>query len=231
MPLIGIVPAVNEERDSSVFYPYIYCIERAGGTPVVLPFVERVDTLLPLLEICDGFLFIGGIDVEPCRYGEDPLPACGATISLCDDHGFRIFEAVRATGKPILGICRGAQLINVAMGGTLYQDLPTQAPSDLLHRQQEEKFEFSHEVLLTEDAPLHSLIGKDRIRGNSFHHQAVKDLGKGLAVMAHAADGVIEAIYAPDHPFLWGIQWHPERLCDKSEDNQAIFDRFLSLCK
>ena len=165
------------------------------------------------------------------RYGEETLPDCGTPSLPCDEFGFFMLEHALSTKKPILGICRGAQLINVGLGGTLYQDLPSQCPSPIAHRQTEPKFSFSHEVALTEGEPLHRLLGQKRIRANSFHHQAVKTPGHGLRVMARADDGTVEAIYAPDHPYLFGIQWHPERLLDIDENSRRLFSHFVQACE
>jgi putative glutamine amidotransferase len=136
-----------------------------------------------------------------------------------------------ASGKPILGICRGGQLINVALGGTLWQDLPSQFPSEIHHVQKEEKFATSHSVSILPDTPLAAITGKNRITANSFHHQAAHKLGEGLRVMALADDGVVEAMYLPGHPFLWALQWHPERIYDIDADARALFTSFIEACK
>ena len=135
------------------------------------------------------------------------------------------------TEKPLLGICRGAQLINVAFGGTLIQDLPSEAPSNILHRQTEPKNAHSHYVNVTVGSPLHTLIGCERIRVNSFHHQAVKRLGDGLQITARADDGVIEAFCLCEKRFVRAYQWHPERLYHVDENSKLIFREFISACE
>jgi putative glutamine amidotransferase len=134
------------------------------------------------------------------------------------------------TEKPVLGICRGAQLINIALGGTLYQDLPTELPTEISHRQTEPKFSPAHSVKILADTPLYDLVQKDRMTANSFHHQAVKTLGKGLELMALADDGVVEAFYLPGERYLRAYQWHPERLFAIDSDNRLLFEDFTAHC-
>ena len=133
-------------------------------------------------------------------------------------------------GKPLLGICRGAQLINVALGGSLYQDIPSEYKTEIAHRQGEEKMEYSHSVTVLENTPLAALVGEGELPANSFHHQAAKRLGNGLLPMAYAADGIVEAMYFPAHTYLRAYQWHPERLCERDEKNKALFSEFITAC-
>ena len=231
LPIIGLFAAIDNEATTSVFHPYVNAIEKAGGIPLLLPYTQSADVIRRFASLCDGFFFTGGVDIVPARYGEQTSEHCDETQPLRDALEFAVWENVFPTGKPILGVCRGAQLINVALGGTLYQDLPCDRPSDIAHRQVEDKFEFSHDLTVLGDTPLHELVSATRIRGNSFHHQAVKALGNGLAVMAEADDGVIEAFYAPDHPYLHAYQWHPERLYDKDENSRLLFYDFICACK
>ncbi len=230
-PIIGILAAVDNEATTSVFHPYTYAIEQAGGLPLLLPYTESADVIRRFVALCDGIFFTGGMDVSPSRYGEDIREHCDEIQPLRDALEFAVLNEALPTGKPILGICRGAQLVNVALGGTLYQDLPSERPSPITHRQTEGKFEFSHDIVVLPDTPLHTLLGRTRVRGNSFHHQAVKALGQGLAVMAEADDGVPEAFYAPDHPYLRAYQWHPERLYDKDGDSRVLFCDFITACQ
>ena len=230
-PIIGLLAAIDDEATATLLSPYATAIESAGGLPLLLPYTERADTVARFVTLCDGFFFTGGVDIHPSRYGQAVSPACGDVQALRDTLEFAVWEQVLPTGKPILGVCRGAQLINVALGGTLYQDVPTERPSDIAHRQTEGKFEYSHDVVIVEDTPLHRLCGQSRMRGNSFHHQAIRTLGQGLEVMAHAEDGVIEAVWLPSHPYLRAYQWHPERLYRKDEYNRTLFDEFISASK
>ncbi len=226
-PLIGIVPSVDSEGTGSFFPAYIKAIELAGATPIVLPYTESEETLTRLIDLCGGILFIGGGDIEPRRYGEAPSPKLGETTPLRDELELRVFELVMKKNKPIMAICRGAQLVNVALSGSLIQDINSEYKTDISHRQNEDKFEYSHDVILNEGEALNLLIGKKRIPANSFHHQAVKRLGKGLCVTAVAEDGIIEAFKHDSYPYLHAYQWHPERLCQKDEDQLKLFKDFV----
>ena len=230
-PIIGLLCDVDNEKTTSLFNTYVQAIECAGGIPIMLPYVSSEDTMECYIKLCDGFIFSGGVDVDPAHYGEEKSSHCGEIQKFRDDLELLIFPKIFASNKPILAICRGAQLVNVALGGTLYQDIPSEYKTDILHRQTEGKNEFSHDVLLEKGTPVYELMGAGCIRGNSFHHQAIKALGRGLLPMAYANDGIIEAVYHADHPYLRAYQWHPERLCHHDEYNKRIFDDFMAVCK
>ena len=230
-PIIGITPEIAEDGKVSLNYAYTHAIEAAGGIPLVLPCTEDEGLLDRLANLCHGFCFSGGEDIEPARYGEEKHPKCGTPALRRDAFDFTMFRKGLATGKPILGICRGGQLINVALGGTLWQDLPSQFPSGIHHVQKEEQFATSHDVAVLPGTPLAALTGKNRITANSFHHQAAHKLGDGLKVMAQADDGVVEAMYLPGHRFLWALQWHPERIYDIDADARALFRSFIEACQ
>lgn len=230
-PIIGILGSVDNERKTNLVYAYVRAVSEAGAIPVILPNCDIEETLDDFCRLCHGFLFTGGGDVDPMLYGAEKLPACGAIQPLRDQFDFAVFQKVMPTGKPILGICRGIQVINVALGGTLYQDLPSERPSEVKHQQVEEKNAHSHDVLIKRNSPLFDLMGVERLRGNSFHHQAIKTLGQGLTVTAVAEDGVIEAVIYEGARYLRGYQWHPERLCGKDDYSHRIFRDFICACE
>lgn len=230
-PIIGLFCAVDNDATTTVLYHYAAAIEKAGGLPVVLPYTENEATIAAFLAKCDGVFFTGGADISPARYHHATHSACGRIELLRDAMEMIALPLALAAKLPIIAICRGAQLVNVALGGTLYQDLPSECPSPVCHQQVEGKLEFSHEVNLLKDSPIHALLGKDRIRANSFHHQAVRTLGQGLCIMARADDGTIEAFCLDDYPYLRAYQWHPERLYDKDEYSRTLFFEFISHCK
>ena len=229
-PIIGILADVDENRVSKMNNTYARAIEAAGGLPILLPYVESAETVAQFVQLCDGFLFSGGADVHPCHYREEVLPCCGNIFPYRDDLELRVFAQAFSSKKPILGICRGIQLLNVALGGTLYQDIPSQRKTDLLHRQADRMCEFVHEVNTIPGTPLSQLVKHERMQVNSIHHQALKDLGKGLAVMAMANDGIIEAVYLQGDQYLRGVQWHPERLIGFDETSRMIIADFVSAC-
>lgn len=231
LPIIGIVASAKDVADVSAPVPYIDAIEAAGGIPIILPCGADFDVYDAFVALCDGFLFTGGCDIHPSRYGEEVLPVCGNIQDHRDIIELELFARAIRTNKPIVAICRGIQLVNVALGGTLYQDISSQTKTALVHSQVEGRFEPSHRVTVLENTPLAAMTeGKTSMVANSFHHQAIKDLGQGLAVMARADDGIIEAVYMPDKAYVRAYQWHPERLWQIDADNLAIFAEFVGAC-
>ena len=189
---------------------YFDVLTEAGALPVMFPLTADRGQMKQLIDMCDGIMFTGGQGVSPELYGENPVPQLGETCIGRDRMEQIALEYAMAQNKPILGICRGIQLINAVLGGTLYQDLPTMHPSDISHRQERPYDMPAHEVTLIPDAPLMKLSGKGRLQVNSCHHQAIKDLAADLTAMAVSPDGLIEAVYARNQKFLWAVQWHPE---------------------
>ena len=229
-PLIGILPVVDGEKKSKIENTYIRAVEASGGNVIMLPYTDNGESIERFVNLCDGFIFSGGADIEPHRYGEEKSEMCGETTPYRDEIEFAVFERAIKTNKPIMGICRGSQLINVALGGTLYQDIPSEIETDLTHKQEHPHSEPAHEASVVSGGLLHKVIGKSRIHINSLHHQAVKKLGEGLVPMAVADDGVIEATYLPGERLIWGFQWHPEKTFDNNEDSRLIFKKFVEEC-
>ncbi|MDO5134534.1 MAG: gamma-glutamyl-gamma-aminobutyrate hydrolase family protein, partial [Eubacteriales bacterium] len=223
-PMIGVVPLVDEERDSLWMVPgYLDGIRREGGLPVMLPLTEEEEELLQLAETMDGFLFTGGQDVSPRMYGEEPVPQCGDCCEARDRMEKRLLELVLERDIPALGICRGIQLLNVVLEGSLYQDLATQYPSRLNHHQAPPYDRPAHTVHVFRNTPLHQLLDREYMEVNSYHHQAIKTISPSLQPMAQAQDGLTEAVWVPGKAFLWAVQWHPEFFYRKDEDSRKIF--------
>ncbi len=228
-PMIALTPLVDEARDSYwMLRGYMKGIELAGGIPVMLPLMGDEDSVERMADMFDGFVFTGGPDIAPERYGQAPLPECGETIPGRDALETKLLSAVLGRNKPVLGICRGLQLINTVLGGTLYQDLPSQHPSQISHRMTPPYDRAWHEVSLEEGSPLRTLLGRDRIGVNSCHHQAICVPASGLVPMAWSPDGLIEAVYMPEKKFLWAFQWHPEFSYKVNSDSVAIFKTFVA---
>ncbi len=227
-PIIGLTAVIDDEKKNSLLSTYVTAIDRAGGLAVILPYSDDLDTLLKYTELCDGFLFTGGVDVDPAIYGEQRIPEIGTVQKYRDEYELKLLPLVLKKKKPSMFICRGCQVLNVALGGTLYQDIPEQYETDISHKQKEPRSEPSHDVNIIEGTPLHELLKKTRMTANSFHHQAVKDIGKGLLVMARADDGIIEALYGEGETYIRAYQWHPERLCETSKDNGILFGDFIN---
>ena len=229
-PIIGVLAEIDDKLSTRVQNSYIRAIEKSGGIPVLIPYVDGGETVEHLVDICDGFFFTGGADIDPKRYGEEPRESIGDVRQYRDEFEFRVFQKVIKTSKPILAICRGAQLVNVALGGTLYQDIPTEVDTKIAHRQSESKFLPPHNVRVIVDTPLYEMTGVEQIKANSFHHQAIKTLGKGLEIMALAEDGIVEAVYLSERQYVRAYQWHPERLFETDLQNRMIFENFIRAC-
>ena len=230
-PVIGLIPLVDETKDSFWMLPgYMDGVAAAGGLPVMLPLCSGEAELSQLFSMCDGFLLTGGHDVSPELYGAQRLPVCGACSPERDRMESALLNLAMAADKPVLGICRGVQFINAALGGTLWQDLPSQRPSPVDHHQSPPYDVPAHSVSVLPGTPLAAAIGAGERRVNSYHHQAVRDLAAPLRAMAVAEDGLVEALWHPAHRFLWGVQWHPEFAWRVDPAARAVFDAFVGAC-
>lgn len=221
------------DRDLSVSsYDYTRSVERAGGIPVVLPVtdLELVDELLDRL---DGLLLSGGTDISPACYGEFPIKALGRVEAERDTFELALCKRALARDMPVFGICRGLQLLNVALGGSLHQDLQRALGPDVFHAHtQFRKWQATHEIAIEPDSWLHRVAGADRLGVNSLHHQAVNRLGDGLSVAARSLpDGVVEAVESTAHTAVFAVQWHPEMMAEKSRTQQSLFEYFVSCAR
>lgn len=230
-PIIGVMPLYDDEKESLWMLPgYMEGIMEAGGIPVMLPLTGDEKILRQSAGICDGFLLTGGHDVSPELYREKPVGDCVVCCPQRDRMDRQILELANGQDKPVLGICRGIQLINAAMGGTLYQDLPSQYASETDHHQSPPYDIPAHHVRVLENTPLRELLGKSSLEVNSYHHQAVREIAGELQPMAVSEDGLIEALYHPGHRFLWALQWHPEFSFRSDENSRQIFRKFVEVC-
>ncbi|MCR4656968.1 MAG: gamma-glutamyl-gamma-aminobutyrate hydrolase family protein [Lachnospiraceae bacterium] len=227
-PVVGVMPLWDDEKDSMWMLPgYFDGISQAGGIPVMLPLLADKEELGQLADMCDGFLFTGGHDVSPDIYHEETL---GDIVGCCrtrDEMEAVILDKALETDKPVLGICRGIQFINAALGGSLYQDLPSQHPSSIEHHQSPPYDVPIHAVKVEEGSPLYNCLRAKQIYVNSYHHQAIKDVSPHLEVMAYSPDGLAEAVYMPEHRFLWAVQWHPEFSYLSDVNSRRIFKAFV----
>ena len=231
-PIVGVMPLWDEEKDSIWMLPgYLDGVAQAGGLPVIFPFSADEQDLDQLIRLCDGFLLTGGHDVSPDLYHETPLPGLVSCCEKRDEMETRVLAKALEEDKPILGICRGIQLINAAFGGTLYQDLPSQHPSAVEHHQHAPYNVPCHAVTVAPDSPLYDCLGVRTLAVNSYHHQAVKTLAEELKPMAVSPDGLVEALYRPESRFLWAVQWHPEFSFRTDEASRRIFSAFVQAMK
>lgn len=239
--------ALNEIPVNLSFQTDVAAIEAAGGIPVVLPLIQSQATAREALSRLDGLLFAGGSDVGTQRYGEEMKEnsglfgildglknedAAGFATEICERDQMEIDlirYAIENTKLPILGICRGAQILNVAMGGSLYQD--NHAKTSFNHSQAAKWDGFSHCIELVEGTRIHQLFEKPEMEVNSLHHQSIKALGKELVISAVAPDGIVESVEHVDPTrFIMGIQWHPEMLRIKVPEQEKIFHAFIQAC-
>jgi putative glutamine amidotransferase len=209
--------------------PYLRAVERAGGLPVVLPPLE-LDRISPLLDRLSGVLLSGGPDLDPAAYGRARHPELSHTLPQLDAFEVQLAREADARGLPIFGICRGAQALNVARGGTLHQHLPDVTDGSIVHRQRRPGTEVTHEVRVAPRSGLAAVVGSRRIAVNSFHHQSVDRLGSGLRAVAWADDGVIEGIEGWGNSLLLGVQWHAETLVE-GPAQLALFRRLVTACE
>ena len=202
---------------------YPEAIERAGGIPVIVPLL-RPEAIAALLDRVDGICLPGGPDLQPSAYGEEPHPQLGPTEPRVDAVELALVRAADRRNLPILGICRGMQLLNVARGGTLHQHLPDVVGNQLQHRQAEHGSVTTHHVETASHSRLRATLGGPKLQVNSFHHQAVRTLGDDLTTTAWAEDGTIEAIEGPGERLVLGVQWHAEGL----RDHDPLFELLIA---
>ena len=208
-------------------------LKAAGAIPVVMPLDASEEDLKQLSQDLDGFLFTGGPDVHPFLFGEETQAHCGNVSPARDQMEISLLPMIMELQKPILGICRGIQVLNIALGGNIWQDIPSQVTRDfpLAHSQPFSYDMPCHTVVLTEGSLLARISESSSIKVNSMHHQAVKDLAPGLIASAYSTDYLIEALEMPDYPFFIGVQWHPEYLWEKNKEAFRLFQTFVKACK
>ena len=237
-PIIGITPSsLTEKMPHGTFQryclskPYVRAVVAAGGIPLILP--PQDDAVEEILDALDGLILSGGPDVEPARYGDSAVhPATYGIDPERDQFELDLFAGALRRGMPAFGICRGIQVINVALGGTLIQDVASDHPgaADVGHRQHErglEDFAVGHRVTTTEPEllPIFEDVG---LGVNSFHHQAIRDLAPGLVPVAYSPDGLIEAVTLADDSDVFGVQWHPELMFEADAAHLRPFQRLVS---
>lgn len=209
---------------------YIRAIEKIGGIPVIIPVCDDIQTMMDIVERLDGLLISGGNDVDPYLYGELITKEVTNLSPQRDQIEMNTVRyAMEKSNIPILGICRGIQLINVAFGGSIHQDLRKNGYREHFLSSVPINH-FVHSVSLAENSRIHQIIGSTSLRVNSFHHQAVNRVANDFVATAFSEDGVIEAIELPGDRYVLGVQWHPEMLFD-CEINQQILKAFVSACK
>jgi putative glutamine amidotransferase len=227
-PVIGVA---DTYRDGTCYVPrtYIDAILKSGGIPVVMPLMRDDSMIVELLKSVDGIIFPGGGDFDPAYYHEKPIPQMGSVNAPRDTFEMRLLHLAAENGVPVLGICRGLQLINIAFGGSLYQDIPAQYyDKSVSHRQKKSNNEPSHSVIVEDSTVFSKIVGEKILMVNSAHHQAVKRLADGFTISGKAADGIVEAMEKMDSThWILGVQFHPEQLIHKDKTLLKIFQGFI----
>ncbi len=233
-PVIGIAGTLSAAPPSSAFKgikreftneAYTASLVEAGATPILLP--SLLTEVASLLSLCDGILLPGGFDIEPELYGQEKSALCKKTERTSDLFQLELLRSAYREGIPILGICKGCQLINVHFGGTLYQDLSLSGDKGTVHAQKQGDIPFSHTVTLQRGSKLQKVFGSSTLEVNSFHHQGIALLGKGLVATALCDDGFIEAIEQKGDVWCVGVQWHPEAMMMASKGMLPLFSAFV----
>lgn len=232
-PVIGLTaftePTLQKKR-VNVSYHYIEAIDIAGGIPIVIPECRDLNMVDSYLERIDGLIISGGVDVSPYLYGENPLKE--VTYFSVERDNFEIALVKGAIDKkvPVFGICRGIQIINVALGGTLYQDITVQTGSSLGHNPIEMPVDrLYHNIIVENGTALRSLFKNRSFLVNSFHHQAIRVFGVDLYATAFSEDGIVEAIEMKNNRYVYGVQWHPEDLINSYPDFKSLFQHLTDL--
>lgn len=232
-PVIGITSFTEptpQKRRVNVSFHYIESIEFSGGIPIVIPECRHLDTVDAYLERIDALIISGGVDVSPYLYGENPIKEVTFFSIERDNFEIALVKGAIERGIPVFGICRGVQIINVALGGSLYQDIAAQTGSEFGHMPMGMPVhQLYHKVVLKEGTQIRSLFKKGTFLINSFHHQAIKELGTGLIATAMSEDGIIEAIEMENNKNVYGVQWHPEDLTRSYPEFRALFNHLVEL--
>lgn len=228
-PIIGILTNIFTIEEGQfagmeriyVNREYVKTILKAGGIPVMLPIIEDLETICKQIENIDGLLLSGGQDLHPHHYNEEPSPKIGTICLERDRYEIAAVRHASSLNIPIFGVCRGLQLLNVVFGGSLHQDIPG-------HSQKMKREEAFHTIEIVPGTKMHKIFGAEKVKTNSFHHQAVKHLAPGFRATACANDGTIEGIERIEGSFVMGVQWHPEMMVNLHPEMQKLFDAFVA---
>jgi putative glutamine amidotransferase len=233
-PVIGINASFSREENQnpsvSVRANYVDAVTSAGGIPIILPPLASTNDVDQQIAACDGFIFVGGPDIDPARFGEEPHPTMNPMSPRREVYDFELIDHVIKARKPFLAICLGCQQVNVALGGSLIQDINSQTSTTIQHSRRQIPYTSRHDVEVEPKTKLHDLVGTRTLSTNTAHHQAVDRPGEGVKVTSRTDDGVIESFELRDYPFGLGIQWHPEYLVAEKE-HRALFEGLVREAK
>ncbi|MDQ0339507.1 putative glutamine amidotransferase [Caldalkalibacillus uzonensis] len=227
---IGITTGLEGEQQVKLSQDNVDAVVQAGGLPLLLPNVWEEDCIRQMVTELDGLLVTGGGDIDPTLFGEEPHPRLGTITPRRDFFEWQLIRLFLEANKPVLAICRGCQMLNIAAGGDMYQDIEAQhGTPPLQHTQHAPKTHASHYVHIAKSSMLYTILGKERIKVNSFHHQAIRRPAPGFEVSGRASDGIIEAFESKRHRFVLGLQWHPECLAAAGDpDSLKLFKALIT---
>ncbi|MBA4603455.1 gamma-glutamyl-gamma-aminobutyrate hydrolase family protein [Thermoactinomyces mirandus] len=229
-PLIGLTMSLEEEKKQCLGRSYTDSVLQAGGIPLLIPYIVDDQALQQLSRKLDGLILTGGGDIDPTLFDEEPHQNLGEIIPDRDDMEIALIEQFMVQNKPIFGICRGCQILNIALGGDMYQDICSQKQTMLQHTQRAPRHHPSHTITIVENTLLHSIYAKGQAKVNSFHHQAVRNVKPSFQISAVAKDGIIEAFESSRHDFVLGVQWHPEEMVPNDTEAVKLFQAFVNAC-
>ncbi|WP_310604568.1 gamma-glutamyl-gamma-aminobutyrate hydrolase family protein [Anaerosporobacter sp.] len=233
-PIIGVLANIKfaDTLGTDHMYvndEYVLALEKVQTIPIIIPPVTRYEMLDTYIDICDGFVLSGGVDINPIYFNQEPSKNLGTVNNKLDVFQIALTKKILRSRKPILAICRGIQLLNICLGGTIHQDMGDIPNETILHMQKSERHRGIHKVDFTPGSKLYELFG-DGIFVNSYHHQAVAVPGANLQVVGRSSDNVIEALELKGHPYAIAVQWHPEMMFARTDEMRELFESFAQAC-
>jgi putative glutamine amidotransferase len=232
-PMIGVTPSIDSNTGQHfINKDNMDVLVQAGANPVILPYQHNVAIIEQLSEMLDGLYLTGGNDIDPTLFNEEPHPKLGVIDPMRDSYELSLIKKMLTKNKPILAVCRGIQILNIALGGDMYQDIYAQIDRPLLqHSQRAPAAHGSHYVDIVGGSLFSQIVRKDRIKVNSRHHQANRNPGKGVIFSGFSSDGIAEVMESEQHDFVLGVQWHPENMAvNGDETSKKLYDRFVKAC-
>lgn len=222
---------LNNKKIIKVNNTYVNAVESGGGVPIIIPIIKELEDIDRHLDIINGLIFTGGEDVSSLLFGEEPMKEVDTICMARDKMEMELFKRAYERGIPILGICRGMQLINVSLGGTLYQDINIQLPDSLGHRCTFNIHQGYHNINILDNSILFNIFNVKKLAVNSNHHQSIKKLGENLRTTSITSDGIIESIESINDKFVLGVQFHPEAMMESDDMFKKLFNYFVDICK